>query len=269
MFISKKSLYNFLFINSIILGFGYIQYRLDGILGWPFIYLVFLLRNYLFLVSIEWMVMSKESTYELVHKWDTDDHKNVVQSTCIDMVTHFLVSFFFINDSTMIKTSLFYAWSSFVVKTFYFEIVFDFFHYWTHRFSHEIPMLYKNFHKKHHRYQHPQVMHTFCQHPVDMLFTNTLPILCAFLFCPFSITGRFWHQVLIYKVLIEISGHCGKILFPTGSFPQFMWLSKHLDIQLFPEDHGMHHMYSTCNYSKRFNVWDRLFGTFQPFHLKQ
>jgi sterol desaturase/sphingolipid hydroxylase (fatty acid hydroxylase superfamily) len=69
--------------------------------------------------------------------------------------------------------------------------------------------------------------------------------------------------MLIYKIFLEISGHTNKKLFPNGSFPQFIWLPKLLNIQIFTEDHNLHHVLNNCNYGKRFSLWDKLFGTYK------
>lgn len=71
-----------------------------------------------------------------------------------------------------------------------------------------------------------------------------------------------FHFIVVYKNFIEISGHSGKILYPTTSFPQFMWLPKWLNIELYCEDHDNHHFINNCNYSKRFSLWDKVFNTY-------
>lgn len=35
-----------------------------------------------------------------------------------------------------------------------------------------------------------------------------------------------------------------------------------LQIELRADDHQRHHIQASCNFSKRFSLWDRLFGTF-------
>jgi sterol desaturase/sphingolipid hydroxylase (fatty acid hydroxylase superfamily) len=68
---------------------------------------------------------------------------------------------------------------------------------------------------------------------------------------------------MIYKTFIEVSGHLGKSI-KGGSFSQFVWLPKWLDIQMHSDDHYEHHVHSTCNFSKRFTLWDKIFGTYKP-----
>lgn len=69
--------------------------------------------------------------------------------------------------------------------------------------------------------------------------------------------------MLLFKSFVEISGHSGKKIFPSGSFSQFIWLPKMFDITLYTEDHNLHHDKSDCNFSKRFSIWDKLFGTYE------
>ncbi len=72
-----------------------------------------------------------------------------------------------------------------------------------------------------------------------------------------------FYLITVYKIFIEIAGHTGKISKPTCSFPQFIWLPKMLNIELYSEDHSLHHSKINCNYSKRFSLWDKIFGTFR------
>lgn len=66
-------------------------------------------------------------------------------------------------------------------------------------------------------------------------------------------------------MFIEISGHIGKRMHPTSSFSQFIWLPKFFNIELYTEDHDLHHSHNNCNYSKRFSLWDKVFGTHKKF----
>ena len=50
---------------------------------------------------------------------------------------------------------------------------------------------------------------------------------------------------------------------PTSSFPQCIWLPRLFNIELYTEDHDLHHSRNNCNYSKRFSLWDKIFKTEQ------
>jgi len=69
-----------------------------------------------------------------------------------------------------------------------------------------------------------------------------------------------YNLIIVYKIFLEISGHTGK-KFNSSSFPQFIWLTKIFKIKLITEDHDNHHKKNNCNYSKRFMLWDIVFGT--------
>jgi sterol desaturase/sphingolipid hydroxylase (fatty acid hydroxylase superfamily) len=47
---------------------------------------------------------------------------------------------------------------------------------------------------------------------------------------------------------------------PVNNLPN---LPKWLNIELYCEDHDIHHSVNNCNYSKRFSLWDKVFGTFK------
>jgi sterol desaturase/sphingolipid hydroxylase (fatty acid hydroxylase superfamily) len=69
-------------------------------------------------------------------------------------------------------------------------------------------------------------------------------------------------MLIVYKTSVEIAGHTGKKLYPTSSFPQFPWLVKYFNIELYTEDHDIHHRLLKYNFSKRLSLWDKIFGTY-------
>ena len=149
----------------------------------------------------------------------------------------------------------------FPLISFIFEIIFDFFHYWTHRISHNNKYLYIYSHKSHHKFRHPISILTFYHNPLDLIITNSIPQYLTLLLFPYLSFFQF-NIILTYKTFIEISGHSGKKLYPSGSFTQFIWLPKLLNISLYTEDHDLHHDKSNYNYAKRFSLWDKVFGTY-------
>jgi sterol desaturase/sphingolipid hydroxylase (fatty acid hydroxylase superfamily) len=151
----------------------------------------------------------------------------------------------------------------FVPLSLMFEVVFDLGHYSTHRLLHTQGVLYRRIHSHHHTHTHPCLATTFYQHPVDMVVTNGMPMMCA-LWCTPGVTLRQFHVMLVFKIALEISGHVGIPLSPNHSFLQCVWLARALGIQLHAEDHETHHRLRICNFGKRFNLWDRIFGTFSP-----
>jgi sterol desaturase/sphingolipid hydroxylase (fatty acid hydroxylase superfamily) len=114
----------------------------------------------------------------------------------------------------------------------------------------------------HHTFPHPIAINAFYQDPIDLLITNSLPTYVALSLIP-SISYFEWNVMLIYKNFIEIAGHSGKKSYPISSFPQFIWLPKWLGMELYTEDHDLHHSLNNCNYSKRFSLWDKAFGTYR------
>jgi sterol desaturase/sphingolipid hydroxylase (fatty acid hydroxylase superfamily) len=142
---------------------------------------------------------------------------------------------------------------------FLFEIVFDFFHYWTHRMCHVIPFLYRHVHRFHHSIYPIETSITFLHHPLDLLITNFLPLVVSMWICPldaYTVTLMMW-----YKSLQEIAGHTGKVL-KGSSFTPCIWIPKWFGISLYSCDHELHHRFYGYNFSKRFSLWDKVFGTF-------
>lgn len=202
----------------------------------------------------------------LQEKYPYEFHVIMLQTNCIETITHiYICSFMKFNQG--LSQSILCDLILFIPISFLFEIIFDFFHYSGHRFLHS-PWIYRYFHKIHHRFLHPISITTFYQDPVDLLITNSLPTILAVLMIP-RISYLLFHWILIYKNFIEISGHCGKISYPSSSFPQCIWLPQMLGIELYTEDHDIHHSLNNCNYSKRFSLWDKVFGTYRPFYKEK
>jgi len=145
--------------------------------------------------------------------------------------------------------------------TFLFEIVFDLFHYITHRLGHRWSWLYR-FHKVHHEYtSNLNIYQTFHHHLVDLLATNFIPMVLTYWvvrMSPFMLC--MW---MVYKVFIELSGHMAKDIGHVSSFPQCVWLPRLMGIELYNENHYKHHIVWNCNYAKRCKLWDQVFGTFR------
>jgi sterol desaturase/sphingolipid hydroxylase (fatty acid hydroxylase superfamily) len=211
---------------------------------------------------------------------------NVLTTTMVEAVTHVILKrTIFLNrviiDSPFTFLSIVISFVSFAPISFCFEVIFDFFHYFTHRLGHH-RWVYRFFHKKHHTYQHPTSITTFYQDPFDLIVTNSIPTYLGLFLTGSMISYSMFHWILIYKNVIEISGHSGKTMYPTTSFPQFIWFPKWIFIELATEDHDLHHslnfhlhhssrgsvhyLLEPCNYGKRFSLWDKVFGTYEsPF----
>jgi sterol desaturase/sphingolipid hydroxylase (fatty acid hydroxylase superfamily) len=149
--------------------------------------------------------------------------------------------------------------SFFLLNLFLFEILFDLLHYTAHYLQHR--WCYR-FHKVHHTHTHPQLINTYYHHPVDLILLDCIPTVISFwvtkgMFTPFGM-----NLVFIYKGFIEISGHLGKHV-SASCFPLCIWLPRALGIELYTSDHDLHHCRGTINFSKRFKLWDLLFGTYK------
>jgi sterol desaturase/sphingolipid hydroxylase (fatty acid hydroxylase superfamily) len=154
---------------------------------------------------------------------------------------------------------------TFIPRSFLFELIFDFFHYWIHRISH-YRYLYR-FHKTHHKYPSPNSWTTFYMHPIDLVLSYSIPFLISSLLVPFN--SLEFAVLTVYMAYQEIAGHLGKEIYPSSCFAQCVWLPRALNIELYTEDHHNHHRSNNCNYSKRFIIWDKIFGTFKNGLIKK
>lgn len=155
----------------------------------------------------------------------------------------------------------------FVPVSFAFELIFDLVHYWAHRLLHSNPVLYKYIHKTHHTHVNITPIITYVQHPIDLFLSNVIPSIVAIKLTEtiFSIKISLFLLtcIMMYKTYIEILGHTDIKTKKTGSFVQFVWITRFLDIQLFSKHHLIHHSHVMYNFSKRFSLWDKLFRTFK------
>ena len=129
---------------------------------------------------------------------------------------------------------------------FMFELIFDLFHY---------IIAYSKI-----------LFYTYYHSPLYVIISVSIPTLIATRVVSF--TSFQMELVLVLKSFIEISGHTGKRLYPSSCFPICVWLPRLLGIELYTEDHCRHHSENNCNYSKRFALWDRVFGTYLTIYGK-
>jgi len=264
---SYKSIKTFFSINTFLLLFSVLQYSIiEYILVnninfyYVLMFFIYLFKNYGLLYFVTNISQHKEPlypNYTIKENYRHEFDANVIISTAIETSTTLLILSYYPFNETKLITNIIY----FIPTSFLFELIFDFFHYIGHSTLHK-KELYKYFHKKHHTYTHPSAIITFYQDPVDIVVTNSIPFALTLLIVP-KITLFEYTAIIIYKTYGEICGHVGKKCYPTSSFCQFIWLPKLLNIELYGEEHDLHHSLNNCNYSKRFSIWDKIFGTFK------
>ena len=269
---SYNSMKTFVWLNSTLLLLSVLQYSIIELVitneldfYYIFTFLIYLLKNYGLLYFVTNISKHKEliaPNYLIKENYLHEFDVNVVISTVIETSTTLLITVYYPFNKTNLITDIVY----FIPTSFLFEIIFDLFHYIGHYTLHQ-KSLYKYFHKKHHTYTHPSAIVTFYQDPVDIIVTNSVPFILTLSIVP-KVSLFQYTAFIIYKTYGEICGHIGKKCHPTSSFCQFIWLPKILQIELYGEEHDLHHALNNCNYSKRFSIWDKIFGTFKsPLQL--
>lgn len=272
--ISIKSIINFVKMNTYGISLSVLSYFINNNISklnvniyikLLLMCLVFTGRNLFVVKTMEYLVKDKElaNNNAIISK---EEYKfefmfNLIRSSFIEAITQFSILHYFNIIPTNYKLNLLH----FVPKSFVFEVIFDFFHYISHRLIHSNRFLYRNIHKHHHKHIALKPILTFYQSPLDIILSNSIPLIATtalslqmFTLSPFELS-----LISTYKVLIEVAGHTGRKSYPTASFFQFMWLPKLLHIESYTETHDKHHSLNNCNYSKRFSLWDKVFGTFK------
>lgn len=179
----------------------------------------------------------------------------LLQASLIEATTSYIIIPYNSNPN------YYYVAAAFIPMSLLFNIIFDFFFYWGHRCLHynHLP-----WHKMHHHHIHLKPSITFYQDPVDILLTISIPFLLTariiqsvYPLCSFELA-----LLVTYKIFVELSGHSGHRSRPASSFPQCFWLPKLLNMELYSEDHNLHHTRPDKNFSKQFSLWDKVFGTY-------
>ena len=156
MIISVNSLKIFLSLNSFLLFTGWLQYELLQLSNDSFItnYGLFVLRNYFLLYFIDLTTRSKREANkknELLipaflsqpeYTYNYELHWLIYQSTLVEAITHKYIQQTFFTNSIRENTNI--PWINysplhiayFIPISLLFEIIFDFFHYSSHRLLH-------------------------------------------------------------------------------------------------------------------------------------
>lgn len=264
--ISKSSFLNFLYINLFFYSYGFLEYTIYYSFAYKLFVLFFIctFQNYFLYTLLDYN--TKKYDYIYFHKRIEslyDYKENFIKISLLDTIS----LYFLLNNSGFFYENIdyndfLYDILYFIPKSFLFEIIFDLFHYITHRIEHKTRFFS---HKIHHQHHTPTLVSTFNHHILDLICTNVIPFYLTSYICTQLLQIRISTYILfilyISKIYIELCGHSGKNITKTGSFVQCIWLPRFLGIDLYTTDHTNHHYYNNCNYSKRFSLWDRVFGT--------
>jgi sterol desaturase/sphingolipid hydroxylase (fatty acid hydroxylase superfamily) len=252
--ISIKSLQYFASINSVftLLTLFHYMFLYYSNFHFTMVVLSFVAKNTIILTGLQYILKDKPYIQEPQTRENHFSLSNFLVSSAMEATTFQLAIF---RPETQILHNIIL----FIPESFFFELVFDFFHYTTHRLMHTVPFLYSRVHRKHHEESIIDEYTTFNHSLQDLLITNFFPMLATFYIIRvshFTAIMLFW-----YKMTVEISGHSGKET--TSSFIQCIYLPKSLGIDLYSRDHLLHHTKPSVNFSKRFSIWDKLFFTYK------
>jgi len=154
------------------------------------------------------------------------------------------------------------CWTQLVLQVVALELVGDFGLYVGHRIQHEIPFLWKNYHKHHHKVLTPTPVTTLFIHPVDATLQGGLPIMgAAVMVRPHPMA--FWVYVWL-RIAENVTNHSGL----SGRLVEVLTF-KMLPLRCSIAHHDSHHRFSNHsgsakNYGENFWIWDWMFGTLRP-----
>jgi sterol desaturase/sphingolipid hydroxylase (fatty acid hydroxylase superfamily) len=241
--LSLKSAYQYTFTNSIVMTFAYLHYS-AGVYLLP--YLIF--RNFAMVYLIDYATMGRIMYMSPTGQYE----RHVVQSASAEYLALSLLPTLQPSHGLNLVT--------FIPLSFAFEILYDFFFYWGHRISHRLG---SSWHKKHHEHVHLMPILAFHNDLLDDLLYNIVLLILTqrLIHVIYPMSALEIAMIMTYKVFIEIAGHISCSSGRLCSFPQYIWLPRYLGIELYADDHAMHHANTRYNFSKRFALWDQVFGT--------
>lgn len=269
--ISYKSLITFVYLNAILIIMSIIMYLFMSVyIGSYFLGFLFMfVKNFLFVFGLDFVAKQRNKKYDQNHVTEISklNFDSISRITFASMAETFLFVTIAFMCNICMNVNYFNTFLLFVPISFVVEIIFDFFHYWTHRLVHTFPTLYKYIHKTHHATHKLSGIITFHQDIFDYLLTNYIPFILSLFITKYLFNVEYnllmYTLIIIYKEFIEIAGHVDIIESKSFSFPQCIWLPLFFGIELQQNVHHNHHVYLTCNYSKRFSLWDKIFRTYK------
>lgn len=272
MKISNKSILTFFNVNGTLLSISLIKYIIFyyfsdvNFLNKIFImYCTYIIRNYLMMFLLFNATKNKQfitttnvnndSNYKL------NSHLYVLSTTFFDTITTIFLHNKLIN-STFSIFNIINSIIYFIPVSLLFEIILDFFHYWAHRILHMNKNLYQFIHKLHHKHVNPVIINAYYLSILELIISISIPMILTVNILPYNLSLFEFIMISVYKQYTELAGHSGRILSPASSFPQCIWIPRLLNIELYAENHDLHHKLNNCNFSKRFSLWDKIFGTY-------
>jgi len=122
--------------------------------------------------------------------------------------------------------------------------------YGAHRLLH-VPWFYQRFHKQHHYYNAPFSWMAEYAHPVEVFFSNYLPVMLGPFLLQIHVVS--WWSWLFFRIYLTTEAHCGY---------NFPWnVERWLPFYAGPAHHDRHHEAFNGNFGSSLKVWDFLFGT--------
>ena len=247
MLISISSIKWYIIINGFIISMGSLQYLIFSYYKYfaLIIFFITIIKLLLIIFVLNYITHDKKfitkgnrtRNFEII---------NFLKTSIVETISFYILINYFSNNSSIIYDLIY-----FIPRSFAFEIIFDFGHYWTHRLMHYHPILYRIVHKKHHTDYLININTSYNHTMYDYIITNTLPLILAGYIMPSSL--YFYNLIFWYKSFVEFAGHTGKSN-KSGSFPQGVWLPRFFGIQLQTKDHNIHHISPNYNFSKRFSI---------------
>ncbi|XP_018009205.1 delta(7)-sterol 5(6)-desaturase ERG3B isoform X2 [Hyalella azteca] len=142
-----------------------------------------------------------------------------------------------------------YGWTWYFISWPFTFIWQDYLTYWHHRMYHH-PLLYRHFHKLHHKYKQPTAFSVTAIHPFEFVHMQGVMVSPMFLFPVHWTTFVTLLMYLYYHGIIDHSGI---------NFKAYWWQPWQPDCIF----HDNHHQYFHVNFGFNCELWDKIHGTYR------
>ena len=252
---TRNKLYISIKLNFLAFIYGCI---LNYLYYYPLFFLFGIISMHIFVYYIVWSsVSTKNKLTEIKNQYDMKllDIRYILIWAIIEGI-----SYNFLNLRK--NPNIMYNLITFIPVTFLYEIMYDFIFYIHHYLAHKIKLLYRLLHKKHHQHHNNiNIISLYYTDAIDIIINTIYIIFITYLFPIYELQFFTW---IFHKLVVELAGHSGTDD-NHSCFSQLVFIPRLLDIDLNKADHFLHHLSSKYNFSKRFSLWDKVFGTYKQY----
>lgn len=228
-----------------------------------FVFMVVIAHHIIWIPVNAFLMYLNYNPYTIFEKWKIQKNKTPSDRLVKECIIKSVISHIFVfplsvylilwNAAKFIGMPIageFPTFSKILIDFIVMFIVNDALFYWSHRFLHSNPYIYKKFHAQHHRFTTPIGMSSEFASPLESVMANFIPtFLGAYIMKSHLFTLCLWFAFRIQETIEAHSGY---------NFP--FWISQYIPFLHGVRGHDWHHSHNRGVYGMSI-FWDWLCGT--------